>query len=205
MKTRLLFLAIFAYLFMLSLNAKVYVVSNVGLTFSPSEISIGVGDTINFAIGSVHDAVEVSESTWNIQGNTSNGGFSVGFGGGMVAFPTAGTYYYVCEPHASAGMKGKIIVEVPTNTVNINDVKLKLYPNPAKGKFNVEFNLERTSNIDISVCNLSGQKIFQNIIKNNPAGKQNIEIALDKYDTGIYYCIINTESETITQKVELVK
>ncbi len=85
-------------------------ITNSGFSFSPSNITIAVGDTVNFVLDPMHNVVEVSQATWNANGNTSNGGFSLGFGGGTVIFALAGTYYYVCAPHAASGMKGIINV-----------------------------------------------------------------------------------------------
>jgi plastocyanin len=96
-----------------SVRAATQVVSASGLTYTPSDITICVGDDINFAIGGSHNAVEVDLATWNANGTTSNGGFSLPFGGGTVTFNTVGTFYYVCTPHASAGMKGKVTVINP--------------------------------------------------------------------------------------------
>jgi hypothetical protein len=54
--------------------------------------------------------VEVSNSTWLAGGTTSNAGFSFGFGAtGQFISTTAQTYYYVCQPHVTSGMKGIII------------------------------------------------------------------------------------------------
>ena len=39
-----------------------------------------VGDTINFILGQSHNAVEVDQSTFLSGGNSSNGGFSFGYG-----------------------------------------------------------------------------------------------------------------------------
>jgi hypothetical protein len=61
--------------------------------------------------------VEVSNSTWLAGGTTSNAGFSFGFGAtGQFISTTAQTYYYVCQTHVTAGMKGIIIA----NAVAIN-------------------------------------------------------------------------------------
>ena len=50
------------------------------MSFSPDTIICDVGDTINFILGGYHNAVEVSDSVWLANGNTSNGGFSFGYG-----------------------------------------------------------------------------------------------------------------------------
>ena len=110
-------------------------ITNVGTTFSPSTVTIHLGDSVNFTLESIHNAVEVSQATWNADGNTPlPGGFSVPFGGGMLVpaqLPT-GTHYYVCSTHASLGMKGIITVQ---NNAGIAGNQLaptiSVYPNPA--------------------------------------------------------------------------
>lgn len=84
-------------------------IENQGLAFTIDTLYVNVGDSVNFQIGASHNAVEVSQATWLANGTISNGGFSVGFGGGGIIINTIGTYYYVCQPHAGLGMKGIII------------------------------------------------------------------------------------------------
>ena len=94
-----------------SLAQTTHVVNNNGLAFAPSAITIEQGDTIDWQISSNHNVIEVDMSTWSNNMNTPlNGGFSLPFGGGKLAFETPGTFYYVCSPHASAAMKGTITV-----------------------------------------------------------------------------------------------
>ena len=95
-------------------NSTTWTINNIGNTFSPSTITMSTGDDVNFVLSSIHDAVEVSETTWNQNGTTPlNGGFSLPLGGGSVATTklTVGTHYFVCTPHANEGMKGRIIVQ----------------------------------------------------------------------------------------------
>jgi plastocyanin len=98
-------------------QATTYTVINSGFTFSPASLTISVGDTVVFSLAGSHNTVEVSQATWNANGNTPlSGGFSTPFGGGTVIFSTAGSHYYVCSPHASGGMKGVINVVLTTLT-----------------------------------------------------------------------------------------
>ena len=104
---------VFALLTAISFSTTITVI-NSGYTFSPDTITISVGDTVYFDLASAHNATEVSQSTWNNNGNTAlSGGFQTNYGGGLVlpAQLAAGTHYYVCQPHASMGMKGVIIVQ----------------------------------------------------------------------------------------------
>jgi plastocyanin len=108
----------------------IHTITTPGFNFSPPAIQILAGDTVNFSIGGSHNAVEVSQATWNANGNTPlPGGFALPFGGGMLftAGWSQGMHYYVCQPHASSGMKGTINVvgtvglpAVPAPAVTIN-------------------------------------------------------------------------------------
>ncbi|MBC8266540.1 MAG: T9SS type A sorting domain-containing protein [Flavobacteriales bacterium] len=91
-------------------SAVSHTITNLGFTFVPDTIYVTKGDTINFNIGIAHNVAEVSQAVWLSNGTTSNGGFSLPFGGGSFVTDSAKTYYYVCQPHAGLGMKGVIIV-----------------------------------------------------------------------------------------------
>jgi plastocyanin len=91
-----------------------YVITTNGMSFSADTIVCDVGDTIVFILGGYHNAVEVSDSTWLAGGTTSNGGFNIGYGQiGMFIPDDCHTFYYVCQPHVSLGMKGVIIAHHP--------------------------------------------------------------------------------------------
>lgn len=85
-----------------------------GFSFSPSNLTINLGDTVVFSLASIHNAVEVSQATWNSNGTTPlPGGFALPLGGGTVVLTSTGTHWYVCQPHALSGMKGRITVDPP--------------------------------------------------------------------------------------------
>lgn len=108
-------LSVLILFLILSHTAKstVWTITNSGLTFSPNLVTITFGDTVLFNIAGSHDAREVSMATWTANGNTALvGGFQTPFGGGFV-LPSqlaVGTHYFVCTPHASSNMKGRIVV-----------------------------------------------------------------------------------------------
>ena len=88
-------------------EATTYTVVTQGLAFSPDTLTIAVGDSVTFDLGGSHNAVEVSAETYGSNGSAAlEGGFAVGFGGTeTITFDTAGTFYYVCTPHAGAGIE----------------------------------------------------------------------------------------------------
>jgi plastocyanin len=96
--------------------AETHEISNEGFAFVPDDVSIQVGDTVEFTVGSPHPVLEVSQETWENNGTTAlSGGFSVPPGDGKVSFTETGTHYYVCENHVGSGMKGIIRVEEEGN------------------------------------------------------------------------------------------
>jgi plastocyanin len=104
----------------------VHTIANAGSTFSPNTISIFAGDTVVFTLATLHNAVEVAQSTWNANGTTAlPGGFSVPFGGGTTVLNAIGTHYFVCSNHGAFGMKGIITVSAappPPNTITLNSI-----------------------------------------------------------------------------------
>ena len=83
------------------------------LSFLPADIVIAAGDMVRFEMTSTHNAVEVSQDTYENGGvDALEGGFNVGFGDTeTITFDTPGLYYYVCQPHVPAGMIGTITVQ----------------------------------------------------------------------------------------------
>jgi plastocyanin len=92
-------------------GGQVHQVTNQGFAFSPPDLTITAGDSVRWTIEGIHNVIEVTQATWNANGNTARaGGFSTPFGGGTVAFNAPGTFWYVCSPHSADGMKGTITV-----------------------------------------------------------------------------------------------
>ena len=81
-------------------------------TFQPSTLNCNIGDTIYFDLGGSHNAVEVSEDSYNNNDPTPiENGFEFGYGQSGIFIPVdTKTYYYVCVPHLPE-MKAKIIVQ----------------------------------------------------------------------------------------------
>jgi plastocyanin len=146
-----------------------WTITNSGNSFSPSTLTITVGDDVTFNLESLHNAVEVSQATWNANGSSMlAGGFQVGFGGGQVQASQlgVGTHYYVCTPHASQGMKGTIVVQ---NVTGIGDNKLppgfSIYPNPSAVSLTLKANEAETGS-GFYIADLTGRIVGSGILDN---------------------------------------
>ncbi len=161
MKVRLLSLLMF--LFGTQGFCTTWIITNSGFNFTPATITITLGDDVNFNLESIHNAVEVSLATWNINGNTPlPGGFQTPTSGGLVQTSQlgVGTHYYVCSPHAFMGMKGTIIVQ---STTGIKDTQLQqdfsVYPNPSLDLITIKAG-ENLIGSQYYITDLAGKQIF---------------------------------------------
>ncbi len=179
----------------------IWTINNSGLTFTPGTLTITVGDSVNFVVGSSHNPTEVSQTTWNANGNTPLPGFTLPFGGGMVlpSDLTVGTHYYVCSNHAGSAMKGTIIVQ---NISGINSVvksSVSIYPNPSNGIFFLNSNDVRFSkSISINVFNVLGEKIY---FAENANGLSSTLLDLSNVTKGVYFVRINSGENNFSQRI----
>lgn len=205
----------FALIFLFSFPGLSYsvthTITNVGTTFSPNTITINLGDTVIFALSSLHNAVEVNQTTWNANGTTSNGGFSLGFGGGTIVLQTTGTYYYVCTVHASLGMKGIIIVNQTTDMNSIETVTpqefrlMQNFPNPFNPQTEINFQLNRADHVSLKIYNLLGAEITTLIDGEVSAGEHRVEWNAANLPSGIYFYKFTSSDKVETKRMMLAK
>lgn len=180
-------------------------ISNVGNTFSPDTIIIEVGEDVEFSLGNTHNAVEVTKDTWDANGNTPKSvGFSVPFGGGEVVFPTAGTYYYVCGPHASLGMKGVIIVRTATAISSAsNDIStFEVFPNPASDFINVSYTLNSSGIVNIRLMNAAGVEVADILKETQDPGQYRNTYSINSdLASGVYYVSFNSSNQSFINKM----
>ena len=146
----------------------IWTITNSGTTFTPNAITITLGDSVNFNLANIHNVVEVSQSTWNANGNTALPGFSTPYGGGLV-LPvqlTVGTHYYVCSPHASIGMKGIIIVQNSTGIIeNQIQSNISIYPNPTSNLITIK-SFSKMIGFQYFILDQKGSQVFNGNLVN---------------------------------------
>jgi len=202
-------LALFVSAFCMNGQGSNVVITNVGTTFSPDAVTITQNDIITFTILSFHDAIEVSQATWNANGATPlSGGFSVPFGGGTVSGSqlSVGIHYYVCENHISMGMKGTITVEAVASVPELNTQEyVSIYPNPAKDNLKVQYNSAASNVLEIKLFDLQGKLVSVLIPKTEISGIFSRSISLNNsISAGVYIVQILSGEKTTFQKVMIL-
>ena len=91
--------------------------------------------------------------------------------------------------------------------LKIREFKLfQNYPNPFNPKTIIEYQLHKTSQVDLSIYNLLGQKVATLVSKKQPAGNYKIEWDASAFSSGIYFYRLETDKGFVkTNKLVLVK
>jgi plastocyanin len=177
-----------------------HTIINSGFTFSPSALTINQGDTVNFVLGSLHDAIEVSQATWNANGTTSNGGFQVPFGGGIVVSLSQGTHYYVCSNHVLLGMKGTITVNLSSGVQTIDNKlpsSFKLsqnFPNPFNPSTSISYSIAQPSFISLKIFNILGEEVETLIESESAPGRYEVIWNGSTQSSGMYFYQLKAKS-----------
>ena len=181
----------------LGATAQVTITTTNDLNFTPATVTIQLGEAVQFNVSGIHTATQVSETTWNANGNTMlPGGFHFTAGTHMYTPTEIGTIYFVCQPHSGMGMKGTIVVETNTSVTDHSAVPFRLYPNPA----NNEINVEGAGVTELVIVDVQGREVLKTMLKMND------RIDVSTLPEGNYTTIIRNEGNVVaTQRLSIVR
>lgn len=207
-----IYLILFICIAFLGTKATTYTVNISGFNYTPATLTVQVGDMVVIAASSSHPLNQVDLANWNAgTTNTVSGGWGSKTSTYTFTATTVGTIYYVCQAHASFGMKGQIIVnstgiginEASTNFLN----NYNLFPNPATDHVKVSFALNETSNVNIKLFNVIGQEVktFASDLNLN-SGNHNYSFDLPVgIPAGAYFVEVSAADRRTTKKLLVAK
>ena len=166
-----------------------------GMSWSPSDITISLGDTVTWinALGNGWHNVNGSKTTFpnNPEGFENSGGVEWTF---EHVFTISGNYDFQCDPHASMGMTGTISVLNSTSTQEYSSINSStLFPNP----FQNEISIKDCEGTKLVMYNLTGKLEITEFINNN-----NYTITPKELPKGIYlYEVVKDNKKYLTGKI----
>ena len=80
-----------------------------------------------------------------------------------------------------------------SNESAADQIKARLYPNPASNSAFLEFDMERSQKVSVRILNLAGQCVWNLGGQILPSGSQSIEIPMDRLSNGLYIVHIQGE------------
>jgi len=94
----------------------------------------------------------------------------------------------------------EILDLIPNQTAISN-----IFPNPFNPNINIEFQLDKHSNIDIKIYDLNGRLVNNLINRNYNIGTHIVTWDASSFSSGIYFVKLKSGDKIITEKIELLK
>ena len=88
---------------------------------------------------------------------------------------------------------------------NVEFSLLKTYPNPFNPSLNIEYYMEKSSNVKISIYDINGRLVDSILDVFQSAGIIKINWNSKDISTGVYIVKLSLGSDTYTQRVVLLK
>lgn len=176
-----IYVVLFICIASLSIKAATFTVTVSGLSYSPSSLTVTVGDQVFFQPAG-HPTAQTSQSTWMSNGTATLAGGWGSFTSNFSFSATAtGTVFYVCQAHVGSGMKGTITV---VSGVGVNETvnnflnEFNVFPNPASEKVKVSLGLAEASIVNIKLFNVLGQEV-NSFVNQNPLNNGNHDFTFE--------------------------
>ena len=101
----------------------------------------------------------------------------------------------------------KILAEIMNidENDNVEFSLLKTYPNPFNPSLNIEYHMEKSSNVKISIYDINGRLVDSILDVFQSAGNHKINWNSKDISTGVYIVKLSLGSNTYTQRVVLLK
>jgi hypothetical protein len=150
-------------------------------------------------------------ANWSTAGTSGADSIYVEFSNGTSSNDTSGTVTFTAN---NAGETVTVIAFGPcssdtaTFTFDVNQISvdedfmngtLKIYPNPTRGLFNVEFATATATNVEISIVNMVGQVISNEVVTVN--GLYNNQFDLSNESAGVYFIQFTTDNAVLTERI----
>jgi hypothetical protein len=150
-------------------------------------------------------------ANWSTAGTTGADSIYVEFSNGTSSNDTSGTVTFTAN---NAGETVTVIAFGPcssdtaTFTFDVNQISvdedflngtLSIYPNPTRGLFNVEFATASATNVEISIVNMVGQVISNEVVTVN--GLYNNQFDLSDESAGVYFIKFTTDEGVLTERI----
>jgi plastocyanin len=199
MKKNLLALFVCALAVSLQMSATIHIVNQQGLTFSPADFTVMVGDTVRFqwtngSHNTVSTDVPAGAAAWNSPLNSGNQSYDY-------EVSVAGSYAYVCTFHA--GQDGVFTAEAAPNAVqNVNRAAIEMnVRTTANGNLTVHVMNASGDKAIVTMLDITGREVA--ILHQGVIASDDFTIRQDvsAFQRGIYFVRFQEGSRVSTRKV----
>ena len=187
-------------------SQSLHIVEVTNFEFIPADISIAVGDTVEWQwVSGIHTTTSDSttgQNVWDAPIDVSNQTFRF-----VITAP--GVHQYVCTPHVTLGMVGTITATVSSvNNENKLPEKFILsqnYPNPFNPSTKISWQAPVGGYQTLKVFDILGKEVANLIDEYRPAGSYEVKFDAENLKSGIYFYKLETGNFLETKKMILLK
>jgi len=94
-----------------------------------------------------------------------------------------------------------VISTISTDLSTAPSGKLNVYPNPANNKITIDLKLPQQTKVKITICDLSGKKIYSESGKQNYTGNFRKTLPTTHWNSGIYMVKVQTDIQVFSRKI----
>jgi len=87
------------------------------------------------------------------------------------------------------------------NPEHLDAIKMIVYPNPSNGNFKIDYELNRTEKIEISLTNITGQVIDVLLSKEQQRGNYSLQWQNNDLSNGTYLIKVKSENNLTIKKL----
>jgi len=128
-------------------------------------------------------------------------GFSVAAG--------AAFHAQIAEDCSESALVTEIAATARTSNISSSikeDLTMRVYPNPLRSKATLDFYLPKAAEISLQIYGMNGQLVTTILEQqHHAAGKFKIDFAAKNYRNGMYYFVLTTADEVLTEKVIVLR
>jgi hypothetical protein len=112
-----------------------------------------------------------------------------------------------CGTYTSGETDDFVVIFKDASTLSVNNQNaagsIKLWPNPASGKFNLKLNSNKpVSQLQVNIMSVTGQKVFGQAY-NNINGQFSANVDLSSAPRGLYFVETNADGQKQVSKILL--
>ena len=183
----------------MQMSATIHIVNQQGLTFSPADFTVTVGDTVRFQWNNgSHNTVSIDIPTgaalWNSPLNSGNQTYDY-------EVTVAGSYFYLCTFHT--GQEGVFTAEAAPNTVqNVHRAAIEMnVRTTANGNLTVHVMNASGDKATVTMLDITGREvatIHQGVIASDD---YTIRQDVSAFQRGIYFVRFQQGARVSTRKI----
>ncbi len=191
---------------MLVIRAASFNITISGFAYSPSTLTVSIGDVVTIAATGNHPLVEVDLANYTAgTPNAVAGGWGTKTTAYTFTITSANSIYYGCGNHMGMGMKGKIDVNGGVGIFENKTVigNISLFPNPAKEKISVKINATQSGALSAKLFSVCGQEVQQLATNKELLSGENVFVMdINKnIPAGVYFMELTFNSKKYVRKV----